>query len=144
MLKSNYTCYLLCLTTIALESGVLLCYNSLPNLPSSSSSLAFILQHLPWNYLICVSLKCGCKQRVVHNKNERWWNPVGHTVWDISINSLPHTRICDVFIQQDDCTSGKTHFVSWSVLHVLSTTRRHTTNFLFSLFVILSSSTFFI
>ena len=71
VITSNYASYLLCLTTIVLGVGVLLCYNSLPSLPSSTSSLAFLLQHLPWNYLICVPLKCGWRQRAAHNKNER-------------------------------------------------------------------------
>ena len=55
----------------------------------------------------CVPLKCGLRQREAHNKNERWWNPVGHTMWGISINILPHTGMCYDFSQQDDCTSGK-------------------------------------
>lgn len=78
-----------------LEVGVLLCYNSLPSLPSlpasSSSSLAFILQHLPSDYLILVLLKCGWGQRETQNKGVRWWSPVGQTVCASRINSLPHT-----------------------------------------------------
>jgi len=138
MITSNYACYLLCLTTIVLVVGVLLCYNSLQSLPSPTSCLAFILQHLPRNYLICLSLKCGWRRREADNKNERWWNSVGHTVWGISINMLPHTSMCDVFSQQDDCTPGKTRFPSYA----LPTTRSHTTNFPFSRFVILSSPIF--
>jgi hypothetical protein len=71
-----------------------LCYNSLPSLPSLPSSsffLAFILQHLPSDYLIFVLLKCGWRQREAQNENERWWKPIERTVWGSRIKQ-PSSR----------------------------------------------------